>query len=72
MTEIAHWRPDSLAAAGEVEVSIVIPTLNERVTVGEFVDRCRQGLAKAGVTGQVLLVDSSTDDTPQIALAHGA
>jgi hypothetical protein len=72
MTEIAHWRPDSLAAAGEVEVSIVIPTLNERVTVGEFVDRCWQGLAKAGVTGQVLLVDSSTDDTPQIALAHGA
>jgi hypothetical protein len=24
MTEIAHWRPDSIAAAGEVEVSVVI------------------------------------------------
>jgi hypothetical protein len=72
MSEIEHLLPASVAAAGEVEVSIVIPTLNERVTVGEFVDGCLQGLAKAGVTGQVLLVDSSTDDTPAIALSHGA
>src|ERR1041384_162647 len=56
---------------GPVEVSIVVPSLNEEITVGEFVDWCKQGLARAGVTGQILIVDSSTDRTPEIVLAHG-
>ncbi|HEX6507624.1 MAG TPA: glycosyltransferase family 2 protein [Chloroflexota bacterium] len=54
------------------EVSIVIPALNEELTVGEFVDWCKQGLARAGVAGEILIVDSSTDNTTDIALAHGA
>jgi len=54
-----------------VEVSIVVPSLNEEITVGEFVDWCKEGLARAGVQGQVLIVDSSTDKTPEIVLAHG-
>jgi glycosyltransferase involved in cell wall biosynthesis len=54
------------------EVSIVVPSLNEEVTVGEFVDWCKEGLEKAGVRGQVLIVDSSTDKTEEIALAHGS
>jgi glycosyltransferase involved in cell wall biosynthesis len=55
-----------------VELSIVIPALNEEITVGEFVDWCVEGLARAQVRGQVLIVDSSTDRTPDIALARGA
>lgn len=55
-----------------VELSIVIPALNEEITVGEFVDWCREGLARAQVNGQILIADSSTDRTPEIALAHGA
>jgi glycosyltransferase involved in cell wall biosynthesis len=58
-------------ALAPVEASIVVPSLNEEITVGEFVDWCKQGLARAGVGGQVLIVDSSTDRTPEIALAHG-
>jgi len=54
------------------EVSIVIPALNEELTVGEFVDWCRQGLEQAGVAGEVLIVDSSSDRTSEIALADGA
>jgi glycosyltransferase involved in cell wall biosynthesis len=54
------------------EFSIVIPALNERLTIGDTVDWCMEGFSKAGVVGEVLIVDSSTDDTPQIALAHGA
>jgi len=54
------------------EVSIVIPALNEEITIGEFVDWCKIGLAKARVAGEILIVDSSTDRTPQIALEHGA
>src|SRR5204863_3444406 len=54
-----------------VEVSIVVPSLNEEITVGEFVDWCKEGLEGAGVSGQILIVDSSTDKTPEIVLAHG-
>lgn len=54
------------------EVSIVVPALNEEVTIGEFVDWCKEGLEKAGVKGQVLIVDSSTDQTAEIAMSHGA
>jgi glycosyltransferase involved in cell wall biosynthesis len=59
------------AGQGPVDVSIVVPSLNEEITVGEFVDWCRQGLERAGVRGQILIVDSSTDKTPDIVLAHG-
>ena len=54
------------------EFSIVIPALNEQLTVGTFVDWCLQGLKDAGVTGEILIVDSSTDGTADIALSHGA
>jgi len=54
------------------EISIVIPALNEELTITEFVEWCREGLQAAGVKGEVLIIDSSTDSTPQLALAAGA
>jgi glycosyltransferase involved in cell wall biosynthesis len=54
------------------QLSIVVPALNEELTIVDFVAWCRQGLAEAGVTGEILIIDSSTDDTPQLALSHGA
>lgn len=54
------------------ELSIVIPALNEETTVGDFVDWCKLGLTTAGVSGEVLIIDSSTDHTAEIALRHGA
>jgi glycosyltransferase involved in cell wall biosynthesis len=54
------------------ELSIVIPALNEALTIGEFVDWCKEGIAKAGVRGEILIVDSSSDATPEIALTRGA
>jgi hypothetical protein len=53
-------------------VSVVIPSLNEEITIGEFVDSCHEGAERAGVATEVLIVDSSTDRTAEIALAHGA
>jgi glycosyltransferase involved in cell wall biosynthesis len=53
-------------------ISIVVPALDEERTVGEFVDWCREGLARVGVPGEILIVSSSTDRTDEIALAHGA
>jgi hypothetical protein len=67
---IEHLMPPG-ADQGPVDVSIVVPSLNEEITVGEFVDWCKQGLERAGVRGQILIVDSSSDKTPEIVLAHG-
>jgi glycosyltransferase involved in cell wall biosynthesis len=53
-------------------LSIVVPCLNEELTIGEFVDWCWEGLRRAGVEGEVVIVDSSTDRSPEIAAAHGA
>jgi len=61
--EPAEVRPD---------VSILVPCLDEELTVGAFVDWCFEGLDQAGVTGEVLIVDSSSDRSPEIAEAHGA
>ena len=54
------------------ELSIVIPALNEELTIGQFVDWCQEGLRRAKVRGEVLIIDSSTDATAEVALAQGA
>lgn len=61
--------PSDVAAP---DVSIVIPAMNERITIRDFVRWCKHGLQDAGVTGEILIVDSSDDDTPAIALGEGA
>lgn len=58
--------------ADSPEVSIVIPAVNEELTVAEFVSWCHEGLREAGAVGEILIVDSSTDRTPELALAGGA
>jgi glycosyltransferase involved in cell wall biosynthesis len=67
---IEHLLPKN-GSVGEVDLSIVIPAMNEEITVGEFIEWCKEGLRRAGVTGQILIVDSSTDNTPRIVLEHG-
>ncbi len=54
------------------EVSIVVPALNEELTIKEFVSWCREGLESADVEGEVLIVDSSSDSTAELAVAEGA
>jgi glycosyltransferase involved in cell wall biosynthesis len=58
--------------AAAPELSIVIPALNEEITIGMFVDWCKQGIAAVGVEAEILIIDSSTDRTAEIAAAHGA
>lgn len=67
---IEHFVPGR-GAPDKVELSIVVPALNEEITVGEFIEWCKKGLERAGVSGQVLIVDSSTDATARIVLEHG-
>ena len=67
---VEHLKPEG-TTLGNVELSIVIPAMNEEVTVGEFIEWCKEGLKRAGVVGQILIVDSSTDNTAKIVLEHG-
>jgi glycosyltransferase involved in cell wall biosynthesis len=61
--------PDDVA---DPEVTILVPALNEEITIGRFVAWCRQGIAASGAQVEILIVDSSTDRTPEIAQAAGA
>lgn len=54
------------------DLSIVIPALNEALTIGLFIDWCHEGLRQAGVRGEILIIDSSTDGTAEIAISKGA
>jgi glycosyltransferase involved in cell wall biosynthesis len=58
--------------ADDPELSIVIPTLNEQLTITNFIDWCYEGFAEAGVKGEILIADSSTDATAERALQAGA
>src|SRR2546428_5984764 len=68
--DVELFVPDEDVA--DPELSIVIPALNEELTVGRFVDWCREGLREANVRGEIIIVDSSRDRTGEIALARGA
>jgi glycosyltransferase involved in cell wall biosynthesis len=54
------------------EFSIVIPALNEQLTISDFIAWCHEGMRKANVRGEILIVDSSKDRTAELALAGGA
>ena len=57
---------------GTPELSIVIPALNEEITITEFVAWCQEGIRRAGIASEILIIDSSTDRTAELALAGGA
>lgn len=54
------------------ELSIVIPAMNEEAVMGLFIEWCHEGIRKADVRAEILIVDSSTDRSPIIALEGGA
>jgi glycosyltransferase involved in cell wall biosynthesis len=60
------------ADVAEPEFSIVIPALNEELTITDFIAWCHEGLEKAGVVGEILIVDSGQDRTTELAVAGGA
>lgn len=54
------------------ELTILVPAMNEQLTIVQFLNWCHQGIALAGCQAEILIVDSSTDDTANLALAAGA
>jgi glycosyltransferase involved in cell wall biosynthesis len=65
---------DELATAAQaIELSVVMPCLNERETVGVCIRKAMVALRDAGIPGEVIVADNgSTDGSIELALAEGA
>ncbi|MGA2049481.1 MAG: glycosyltransferase family 2 protein [Terracidiphilus sp.] len=64
---------NELAAGKQVELSVVMPCLNERETVGVCVRKALASLRKACILGEVIIGDNgSTDGSVEIAENEGA
>ena len=65
---------EALARSGEgVELSIVMPCLNEQETVGVCVRKAMGALKDAGIPGEVIVADNgSTDGSVELPQAEGA
>jgi hypothetical protein len=69
-TPLSSTSPDP---ATDLEMSVVMPCLNEARTVGRCVDKARRALEQMGVRGEVIVADNgSGDGSPELAQAHGA
>src|SRR5665213_2703712 len=65
--------PNVVADFVALEVSVVMPCLDEARTVGLCVEKALRGLRELEVRGEVVIADNgSTDGSPEIARAHGA
>ncbi len=65
--------PDSASATHPVDVSVVIPCLNEANSLAHCVDKALRAFRNAGFSGEVIVADNgSTDASVQIAEEHGA
>lgn len=52
-----------------MKVSVFIPFQNERDNLAEVVERVERGLARAGVTGELIMVDDGSDDGGDMVVA---
>ena len=59
--------------ATQVDITVVIPCLDEEEAVGSVVQRAWEGIERSGLTGEVVVVDNgSTDRSAAIAERQGA
>jgi glycosyltransferase involved in cell wall biosynthesis len=57
----------------DIEISVVIPCLNEAETLGLCLDKARQALTRIGRRAEIVVVDNGSEDgSPDIARQRGA
>jgi glycosyltransferase involved in cell wall biosynthesis len=62
-----------LTSTGEIELSILLPCLNEAETLAVCICKARASLAKLGIVGEIIVADNGSSDGSQaIARAEGA
>ncbi|MBP7148130.1 MAG: glycosyltransferase family 2 protein [Acidobacteria bacterium] len=71
--QLAGTDPARTGAAGQIEVSVVLPCLNEAETLRTCIEKARRALREAGIDGEVIVADNgSTDGSIEIADSEGA
>ena len=53
-------------------ISLIIPTRNESETICQCIHKAQEAFRKAGLDGEIIVSDSSTDRTAKIAASCGA
>ena len=57
----------------EIELTVVMPCLNEADTLATCIDKAKRALAEHGIVGEIVVADNgSTDGSQAIAERHGA
>jgi glycosyltransferase involved in cell wall biosynthesis len=65
--------PQSPSADASLELSVVMPCLNEADTLAVCIERAQRALAEAGIAGEIVVADNgSTDGSREIAERLGA
>src|SRR3954453_1057489 len=73
MTSTVPAAANAAAIVEGIELSVVLPCLNERETVGLCVQKAVAALANAGICGEVIVADNgSTDGSIELAESAGA
>lgn len=56
----------------KIELSVVMPCLNEAETIGSCIEKAKKGIASTGLSGEIVIVDNgSTDRSVEIARSLG-
>jgi glycosyltransferase involved in cell wall biosynthesis len=55
-----------------VDVSVILPALDEERTIGECITKILKVFHDNAINGEIIVADSSTDRTPEIAASLGA
>lgn len=62
-----------MSASDSVELSVVMPCLNEARTLPTCIGKARAFLSESGIEGEIVVADNgSTDGSQELAEAHGA
>jgi glycosyltransferase involved in cell wall biosynthesis len=59
-------------AAPEVEVSVILPALDEERTIGECISKIQKVFSENSISGEIIIADSSQDRTGSVAASLGA